>query len=54
MTRGKRVADLGEDLMESDADDLGKADRIHHWQFGFLLKLVGEILDRFERALRED
>jgi len=34
---------LGEILLISDAKDIPRLDRLHHWQYGLLLALLGGI-----------
>jgi len=31
------ISELGKILIEDDKKDIGKFDRLHHWQYGFIL-----------------
>ena len=41
---GNIFSKLGEFLLHDDAHDIGRFDRLHHWQYGFIMALAGEFM----------
>lgn len=37
------VSVLGNILLEDDKEDIGKFDRLHHWQYGFILMRLANL-----------
>ena len=37
------ITEFGKILLNDDAKDIGKFDRLHHWQYGFILKRLGAL-----------
>lgn len=35
------ITEFGKILLNDDAKDIGKLDRLHHWQYGFILARLG-------------
>jgi len=37
------ITEFGKILLNDDAKDIGKLDRLHHWQYGFILTRLGAL-----------